>query len=66
MRDENLFPEKDYVFILGRLIPKLSLSLGLRLNVPDTCCFISGKPKFIVFSRKEQPDNKLGIMHFIR
>lgn len=45
----NSVNEKDFVFILKRLIPPTPHTV-LRINVIDTCCFIHGKPKFIAFS----------------
>lgn len=46
--------ERDYVFILKRLISEGQR--GLRINVPDTCCFIEGKARFIAYTQRERKE----------
>ena len=43
--------DKDFVFILKRLIPPTHASQSLRLPIPETVAFINGEAKFIVSNR---------------
>jgi hypothetical protein len=42
--------ERDYVFIMRRLVPPARASRSLNINVPDTVCFMAGDPRLIMYS----------------
>ena len=44
--------EKDFTFILKRLIPPKHIARSLRLFVPDMACFIAGEAKLAVMTGK--------------
>ena len=44
--------EKDFVFIIKRLIPSKNVPRSLRLFIPDTVAFINGEVKFIIMTGK--------------
>ena len=44
--------EKDFTFVLKRLMPTKHTSHTLRLRIPDTVIFINGQPKFFVLQNK--------------
>ena len=48
----NTEPEKDFVFILKRLIPPKQIPYTLRLFIPETVCFTDGEAKFIALTEK--------------
>ncbi len=48
----NSEPEKDFIFILRKLIPPKKLPYSVRIFVPETVAFVDGDPKFIVQSEK--------------
>lgn len=50
--DGSLGLEKDFVFILKRLIPGKNMLNSLRICIPDTACFMQGECKFIAFTAK--------------
>ena len=49
---QNLPLEKDFVFILKRLMPTKIMTRSLYLSIPETACFIQGECKFIVSTGK--------------
>lgn len=50
--------ERDFVFILRRLVPPARAQRSLNINIPDTVCFIGGDPRLIIYSLR---DKKTGI-----
>lgn len=47
----NSSVEKDFVFVLKRLIPPKNALGTIRVNIPETVCFISGEAKFIASTK---------------
>jgi len=48
----NSEPEKDFIFILRKLIPPKKLPYSVRIFIPETVAFVDGDPKFIVQTEK--------------
>lgn len=45
--------EKDFVFLLRRLLPIAKINRTLNIIIPDTVCFINGEPKLIVYNNRD-------------
>jgi len=50
----SIEPEKDFVFVLKRLIPPKATPYNLRLSVPETVAFVDGEPKFVARTEKDK------------
>lgn len=50
LRDQDL--EKDFVFVLKKLVPPRELPYTLRIFIPETIAFADGEAKFIVLTEK--------------
>lgn len=46
--------DKDYVFIIRRLIAPPRAPHSLSIFIPDTACFSNGEPRLIAFSHKDR------------
>ena len=46
--------EKDYVFILKRLVIHSRATRTLPINFPDTCCLIQGESKYYIYSQEDK------------
>jgi len=51
---KNPEPEKDFVFVLKRLIPSKNTPYNLRISVPETIAFIDGEPKLVALTEKDK------------
>jgi len=50
--NQNFQPEKDFVFILRKLIPPKKFPYSVRVFIPETVAFVDGDAKFIVTAEK--------------